>query len=389
MRGSNVLIAHVFFNVLGGAEALALTIAKTLRESGFNVTLATCTPPNSRRIKELFGFDLGDFRVRVIGAGPSGLAKLLPRSKFSILRRLATYKEFFEEFLSHASTDYDVVMETQSNMPSPADLSYIHCLMSIGDGTGGFARMLYYGIVKRYANSLRRHFVPGRILTNSTWTAAQIFRAHHIVADVVHPPVDVEYFSRALSSDRRERVIVTVCRFTPEKRVERIVDVAAKLRDYTFIIMGSAGEGSKHVVEGVKRRVKELGLSNVVVKVNVPRDEILEHYRYARYYLHPEYAEHFGMSVVEAMAAGLVPIVYRDGGAWYDVVSRVSGMLGYRTIEEVPNIVRRVDGEHQLYERLRERSAEVSKLFNYGSFKESLLEEVNYVLRVKGVIPES
>lgn len=390
MRRNNVLIAHAFFDVLGGAEALALMAAKALKESGFDVTIATSTPLNTRRIKELFGVDTGYFRVLTVNVRPSGYVRFLPRGKFSILRRLATYKSFFEGFLSRVNADYDLVMETQSNMPSPADISYIH-LPYLTVLTNSLQRRgrIYYWLIKHYANSICRQARSGRVLTNSTWTAAQVFRAYGVVAQVIYPPVDVEYFSKALSNECREKTVVTVCRFTREKRVERVIDAAARLRDYTFIIMGSAGEESMSVVRSVKERVEELGLSNVDIRVNASRKEVLECFKYAKYYLHPEYAEYFGMSIVEAMAAGLVPIVFRGGGAWYDVVSKVSDLLGYRRIEEVPRIVRRIDGERGLYERLRERSASVSRLFSYSNFKGSLLKEVNHVLRIKALALEA
>ncbi len=387
MRRNTVLIAHAFFDVLGGAEALALMAAKALKESGFDVTIATYTPPDTRRIKELFGVNTGDFRILTVNVRPSGYVRFLPRGRFSILRRLAKYRSFFEGFLSRVNADYDLVMETQSNIPSPADLSYIHLpYLTVLANSLQRRKRIYYGLIKHYINSIRHQARSGRVLTNSTWTAAQVFKAYGVIAQVIYPPVDVEYFSKALSNECREKTVVRVCRFTREKRVERVVDAAARLRDYTFIIMGSAGKESMSVVRRVEEKVKELGLSNVDIKVNAPRKEVLECFKYAKYYLHPECAEYFGMSIVEAMAAGLVPIAFRDGGAWYDVVSRASDLLGYRRIEEVPRIVRRIDGERGLYERLREGSVSVSRMFSYSNFKESLLKEVNYVLRIKASV---
>jgi glycosyltransferase involved in cell wall biosynthesis len=101
------------------------------------------------------------------------------------------------------------------------------------------------------------------------------------------------------------------------------------------------------------------------------------------FYLHPEFPEHFGISVVEAMSAGCVPIVYRDGGAWYDLVSRISSTLSYISIKEVPEIINVLEKNRNLYEKLREISIEVSKNFNYENFRSNLVEKVNYVLKIK------
>jgi glycosyltransferase involved in cell wall biosynthesis len=101
------------------------------------------------------------------------------------------------------------------------------------------------------------------------------------------------------------------------------------------------------------------------------------------FYLHPEFTEHFGVAVIEAMSAGTVPIVYRDGGVWYDVVSRVSSILGYENVLDVPRIVKALGGDRDAYIELRDKAVNASKLFNYENFKKKLLEEVNYVLKIK------
>jgi len=138
---------------------------------------------------------------------------------------------------------------------------------------------------------------------------------HRIIADVVYPPVDVEYYSRASSNDSREKIVVTISRFVSEKRLDKIIDVAVELKDYTFVLIGSTSEYSGRVLSELNRKIKEQSLQNVIIETDLPKNKVLEYLSRARFYLHPEFPEHFGIAVVEAMAAGTVPIVYRDGGA--------------------------------------------------------------------------
>jgi glycosyltransferase involved in cell wall biosynthesis len=140
---------------------------------------------------------------------------------------------------------------------------------------------------------------------------------------------------------------------------------------------------SKPVIENLRNYIESEGLENVTLKFNVPRDELREILSKAKYYLHPPFPEHFGIAVVEAMAAGCIPIVYRDGGVWYDIVSRVSDVLGYRYINEVPNIIKNLDNNKDLYITLRSRSIEISKEFNYENFKNNLSKWVDYILKIK------
>ncbi|RLB81449.1 MAG: hypothetical protein DRH17_09125 [Deltaproteobacteria bacterium] len=387
MKG-RILLAHVFFDILGGGEFLALNVARALKESGYDVTIFTCTPVNASEVKKFFNIDISDFNIIVKRMTIVDIIKKVSRGRFSRLRRLMAYRRFFDVYMTKVGRDYDLVMETQSNIVSPADISYIHypALVYLYEKKGsGIHWKLYNWAVKVYAAGFEKGIMSGRVLTNSSWTAAQIYKVHHIVADVVYPPVDIEYFSKVADNDKREKLVVTVSRFTVEKGLDKIVDVAAKLRDYTFVLMGATYEYSYKVLDAIEKKVREYKLDNVVVRTDVPRHGMLSYMRDARFYLHPEFTEHFGIAVVEAMAAGLVPLVYRDGGAWYDIVSRVDGLLGYSSINEVPKVIKYIESNGGLYEKLRKRSVEVSKLFTYENFKKNLLEKVEYVLQVKRI----
>jgi hypothetical protein len=46
----------------------------------------------------------------------------------------------------------------------------------------------------------------------------------------------------------------------------------------------------------------------------------------------------------------------------------------------VSHIIREIEGNKELYEKLKERSLEVSCLFTYGEFKEKLLAHLESVL---------
>lgn len=275
-------------------------------------------------------------------------------------------------------------------MISPADINYIHYPLAnyYRDMNCKIPYYCVYDfIVKMIFKSIERMTSFGKkILTNSFWTANQIYKVHGIIADVVYPPVDVEYFSRVARNEKRERIVITMSRFIEEKRLERIVDVAAKLQNYTFVIAGLTDERSYIIIDKIEKKIREYRLNNVIIEPNLPKRKLLSYLGDARYYLHPEFPEHFGIAVVEAMAAGLVPLVYRDGGAWYDVVSKVSSLLGYSSIEEVPRIIQYIDSNINLYERLRRKSYMISKKFNYENFKLKLLRKVRYVLKVKGLI---
>jgi glycosyltransferase involved in cell wall biosynthesis len=200
---------------------------------------------------------------------------------------------------------------------------------------------------------------------------------------VLHPPVEVEYFSEAISNERKENLIVTLSRFTPEKRLYEILKAAEILPNYKFLMVGTAGRYSQTVISKMRGIIEKRKLDNVHLMMNIPRPQVRETLGKARFYLHPPFAEHFGISVVEAMAAGCIPIVYRDGGAWSDIVSRVDEELGYNDISEVPSIVKKFENNRDFEERIRSVAMNISQEFSFERFKERLSKYLSLSVSMK------
>jgi glycosyltransferase involved in cell wall biosynthesis len=380
------LVIHALFDILGGGELFALKLSQALIESEFEVELLTATPVDTVKLRDIYG-DVEPPRITVKRVREAEyLSKLMP-GRLVRLKRLAVYREY-ESLMETARREYDIVFDTQSNLPTPVDISYIH-FPAVLELTGVERRGVPWAVYNQLIKYLAGRFKTprsGRVLTNSTWTAHMVYTAHHVYPDILYPPVDIEYFNIVSQNDNREKLVVTISRFTREKKLDKIVKVAKELPDYTFILVGSTGPGSEKVIESLKALKERYRVYNVELKPNLPRRELRELMGRAIFYLHPEFSEHFGIAVVEAMSAGLVPIVYRDGGAWYDAVSKISDMLGYNDIEEAPRIIKTLEDNMDLYIRLREKAVEISKLFNYGNFKKNLLEKVNYVLKIKKLL---
>ena len=83
-----------------------------------------------------------------------------------------------------------------------------------------------------------------------------------------------------------------------------------------------------------------------------------------------------GLAIAETAAAGLVPVVYRDGGGWTDIVSRIDEGLGYTSVEEAAHIVRSLLNDAGRLKTLSARAREVAKGFSYENFKIKLSEVI-------------
>lgn len=304
--------------------------------------------------------------VKVLGIG----------GRFVRYRRLLLVK-YFLGLIGRNRHLYDLVVDTSSNAPTAVDISYIHYPITLSKGYSTIWWMAYDYLVSQLASKVVGN--TRLVLTNSSWTASQfkrVFGTRYRV-EVLHPAVDVEYFSKCDSD--KENIIVCVSRFTPEKGLEKLVRPMSKLKNFKFYYVGSTHEYSSEVIKAIEDEVRRCGATNIELLTNLGRDRLREVLCRAKYYVHPPYPEHFGISVVEAMASGCVPIVYKDGGAWTDIVSNISDILGYNDVGEVAELVRKLENNKELYIRLKEKSVEISKRFNYENFKGKLLEIINRI----------
>ncbi len=370
-----VAIVHPLFNVVGGAEKLALDMARVLESHGWSVNIYTLEV-DRRAIEKIMHGSLHGYRIRVLDE-PLWLRVVRAALRGSAwrLQRILIY-DFFWKYIKILKNSYNVIIETQSNMPSPADISYLH--------EPGFllnrAKGVYGSVLSLAERALLRHGRPRLVLTNSKWTQMLLRKTYGVHAEVLHPAVDVEFFS-SCDTDGRERLVATVTRFEPQKRAEKIIYLAKLVRGYQFVIIGSAqGDRAWRYVDKIRRKARELGIGDKIVLIpNASRETLRDTLCRARFYLHPPYPEYFGIAVAEAMAAGAVPIVYRMGGAWTDLVAPVSTRLGYVTLREAAEIIMNIDSRLDSWLELSRRARRLAAKLDIKTFSKKLIEIVESV----------
>ncbi|NAZ31587.1 MAG: hypothetical protein GU352_02630 [Acidilobus sp.] len=76
-------------------------------------------------------------------------------------------------------------------------------------------------------------------------------------------------------------------------------------------------------------------------------------------------------------------MVYRDGGGWTDIASRINQGLGYTSVEEAAHIIRSLLNDSERLRALSARAREVAKGFSYETFR-ARVNEVIRLLTAKG-----
>jgi glycosyltransferase involved in cell wall biosynthesis len=122
--------------------------------------------------------------------------------------------------------------------------------------------------------------------------------------------------------------IAVLGRLVPHKRVELVLEAAAKLRDqHPGLQVEIAGEGYWH--EALARKIEELGLQDVAHLLGRVSEED-KHDLLARAWVHavPSLKEGWGLSVVEAGRHATPSVAFRyAGGVAESIVDGVSGVL--------------------------------------------------------------
>ncbi|WP_326553434.1 glycosyltransferase [Micromonospora sp. NBC_01813] len=156
---------------------------------------------------------------------------------------------------------------------------------------------------------------------NSREVQARIRRFWDRDSIVIHPPVDVEYFVAAPSSDtvQSRDYLLGIGRWIPYKNFDLIISIAAAAR-MPLIIAGSGPEE-----DNLRKHADRIG-AEVTFEVRPDRDRLRQLYWGARALLFPVH-EDFGIIPVEAQACGTPVLGLRRGGLLETVVDGETGFL--------------------------------------------------------------
>ncbi|XP_064544867.1 GDP-Man:Man(3)GlcNAc(2)-PP-Dol alpha-1,2-mannosyltransferase isoform X2 [Drosophila montana] len=190
------------------------------------------------------------------------------------------------------------------------------------------------------------------ILVNSTWTENHIVDLLNVPLKThrVYPPCDIEHLKSLEHIENNEEIlIVSVGQFRPEKNHPLQLQVLYELRTLLardealwnrikLVIVGSCRhEDDYERLHNMEDLAKHLSLENSVeFKVNVKYDDLLNIYKRAKIGIHTMCDEHFGIGIVECMAAGIIMIAHRSGGPLLDIIETSEGSQnGYLATEAV------------------------------------------------------
>ncbi|XP_028402331.1 GDP-Man:Man(3)GlcNAc(2)-PP-Dol alpha-1,2-mannosyltransferase-like [Dendronephthya gigantea] len=173
------------------------------------------------------------------------------------------------------------------------------------------------------------------VMVNSSWTFGHIktlWKKENVV--IVYPPCDTKAFLSIKKVDNNGiKSIVSIGQFRPEKdhalqirsfwQFLRGIPRIGDRKQYKLVLVGSSrNQDDANRVDNLQDLADQLHIKeHVEFALNVSFDELKQHLAKATIGLHTMWNEHFGIGVVECMAAGVVTLAHNSGGPKMDIVT--------------------------------------------------------------------
>ncbi len=316
-----------------------------LKKRGHDLTLVS---GDFRRdhLEEFFGFDglFAGVSVKTYSADP--------RRSFGTYGHLLHHEKSLRKMISES--DFDLVFSTQ-------DAGYIPDISRPVFQWGYYPNSLPGGI---YGWPLRVHYSrkiqrTNLILAISKFSKESFDKKWKAPTCLVYPACNM-----VQPSSDKERIVVTAARAVPEKNLELFWEIAKQRTDYKFVLLMTVDPRFLDYSRAIQAKVT----SNGLVVTNPSKDLYQQYLSRATIYLHLMKGEHFGITIVESMSAGCVPIVHNSGGP-REIVQGV-GLL-WQKVEEIPELLTVAEASYSSMARL---SIKRAQKFNREKFDESLGE---------------
>lgn len=338
-----------YLDDLGGGEKYMITFAACLSKM-HQVTIFWDKKEDIKRLEQRFLIDLSSINIE----------KNIFLPKIGFFQRLATTKKF------------DVII-----------------ILTDGSIPLVLSKKLFIHIQQPLENinvdSVKSRFKLSRIngfFCNSNYTKSFIDKTFKITTFVIYPPIELHP-----KNVKKENIILHVGRFRVKnvgigdyKKQDMMIEEFKKmvkkgLNNWHFVLAASVNKEDEEQFKKLQEKAKGFPIEFIINRNN---KELWDIYNRAKIYWHasgfgedleknPEYAEHFGISTVEAMGAGAVPVVINAGGQKEIVTDGKNGFL-WNTLEELKTKTLELIKNDQLLERMSKEAKNRAEFFTGERF---------------------
>jgi alpha-1,2-mannosyltransferase len=300
-------VFHPRLNICGGGEWVALCIINGLRQEGHKVIVLTDERIDQAKFKRTFGQELMTDEEIIF--------------PFHFFRRGDAHNVYTDMISCYVlKSKCDLVIDTFTCLVLPGtDIVYMHYPLFNQSTplTNTFSRLkiaLYFLPYRAYEKQTIKR-TKQIIFANSMFTSNAIKNNLGLNSQILYPPVSSFFLQteKMIADYKRLNQVVTVSRFAPEKNLDLIPQIAKRVPDVKFLIIGNLHH--KRVYSQLQKLIRELEVEQrVILMTDVSKPLLKQILLDSKIYLHCAVNEHFGISLIEAMACGCLPIANDSGG---------------------------------------------------------------------------
>jgi len=339
-------IYNPYLDTLGGGERYTLSFAKVLAKNGYNVDLEWKDVGIKEKLEKRFGMELSEINI-------------VPDIK--------------------KGDGYDICFWV-----SDGSIPLMHARQNILHFQVPFHNVNGKSLINKM-----KLFRIGKVVCNSQFTKDVVDKEFGISSVVIYPPVDTLKFK----SKHKENVILYVGRFSTilqSKGQEVLISAFKKicdggLKDWKLVL---AGGGEIGVGDGLGDLRKQSEGYPIEIIVSPDFSTLKDIYGKAKIFwsasgfdqnenTNPEKVEHFGITVVEAMSAGAVPVVFNGGGHKEIVEDGLTGYL-WGSLDELVEKTSKLIKNGKQFRTLEVSAKEKSGEYSIGRFENNI---VSYILQ--------
>ncbi|HEY8992965.1 MAG TPA: glycosyltransferase [Candidatus Microsaccharimonas sp.] len=331
-----IAIVHDWLTVSGGAEVVVAELHKLFPNAPIYTSVF-----NAEALPGLKGLDIRTtYLQEKLPASLRYKHVLWPTLRAKAFRKLDL--SAFDVIISSSSAEAKAIRKTR---PGQVHIAYIHTpIRYYWSHYEEFKKEFKFGaftpfirpIIPMMVKKMRKLDLESIkdidvLIANSEVTQSRIKKYYKRSSTVVHPPVDVERFTPPPKGERSGYILWG--RHVPYKRFDLAVEAANQLGAQLTII-GSGPDTA---------RLKKLAGPTVKFTGRVSDKELVRLAQSAKGFLFPN-EEDFGISAVEALAAGTPVIAYAKGGALDIVQDGETGVLfKQQTVESLVAAMKRFE----------------------------------------------
>jgi glycosyltransferase involved in cell wall biosynthesis len=356
-----ILFYEWSWHSIGGGQKFTSKIAEHLSKKN-EVTVVTLFPINKSEMSKYYSVDLS--KIKVICLFKKKLKIPTPLIRILVSKKVSTLSKDYDIFFN-ADAQETIKPRARYNIlySNFFDPKWYRPAKNILD----FFGLLGISLLKTFLKNYAKRYV---IYCNSKYNQKWLKKLWNVDSKVINPPIEIPlrlFF-------KKENFMISTGRISKDKSYDFVIESFKEalknkaLKSYKLLICGKADD------ENYLNFLKKISYGfPIEFRTNLSNNELKEIYAKSKIFMqakglkideekYPALLEHFGMTPVEAMSYGCVPIVLNKGG-YIETVDKKTGFR-FDNKKEAVNAIISIASNKKLFNSFSEEGIKRARLFS-------------------------